>query len=191
MSSDSNQSQSTSNQTQDGAQSGEKTQSQSNNGNNRNHILNDEIILIETRPSWTVFVKSLTLAVLILLFGIISSGQGGSGAIIGITALISLMIFIYVWYRRKRIRYVITDRRAMIVVGITSKSTTELWLTKLTSMQTGSSFIERILGHGTIHLSNDTLSGSAFNPFASNRMTLGGIKDPVRVANTIRESKSD
>ncbi|ACV11731.1 hypothetical protein Huta_1556 [Halorhabdus utahensis DSM 12940] len=180
-----------------------RDQQQQGDGADRAHVLDDETIIVETRPSWTVWFWQLVGAVLILLAGLLLGGEAGSGVVVVIPVLLSLFIFGWIWYRRKRIRYVVTDRRAMIVTGISSKKTTEIWLEDARSMQTGSSFFERLLGHGTIILSDSTLTRNSLNalgavPFlsalpifnAGRGLTFSGISDPVRVANVIRKRQS-
>ncbi|WEL16256.1 MULTISPECIES: PH domain-containing protein [unclassified Halorhabdus] len=181
----------------------QKRNDQQGGGTERPHVLDDETIIVETRPSWTVWFGQLVGAVLILLAGLLVGGQAGSGVVVVIPILLSLFIFGWIWYRRKRIRYVITDRRAMIVTGISSKKTTEIWLRDARSMQTGSTFFERLLGHGTIILSDSTLTRNSLNalgalPFLSalpifntgRGLTFAGISNPVRVANVIRKRQS-
>lgn len=167
-------------------------------------MLDDESILVETRPSWTVWVWQILGAVLLVLAGLAAGGQTGSQAVMVGTIVIALLIFAWIWYRRRRVRYVITDRRAMIVTGISAKKTTEIWLQDARSMQTGASFLERLLGHGTIILSEATLTRSSINVLgflpilgtlpvfnAGRGLTLSGIKEPTRVANIIRKRQSD
>lgn len=169
----------------------------------RPHVLDDESILVETRPSWTVFVWQILTAILLVLAGIIASGQTGSQGVLVGTVVIALLMFAWIWYRRRRVRYVITDRRAMIVTGISAKKTNEIWLMDARSMQTGASLLERLLGHGTVILSEATLTRSSLNVLgaipilgtlpifnAGRGLTFGGIKEPTRVANIIRKRQS-
>lgn len=177
---------------------------QQSGGTDRPHVLSGESILVETRPSWTVWVWQLLGAALLILAGLALGGESGSQVIPVVTILIALIIFASVWYQRRRIRYVVTDRRVMIVTGISAKKTTEIWVQDARSMQTGASFLERMLGHGTIILSESTLTRSSINALsfipvlsalpifnAGRGLTLSGIKDHTRVANIIRQRQSE
>ena len=167
-------------------------------------MLDDESILVETRPSWSVWVWQILAAVGLLLVGLVAGGQTGSQFIPVVTIVVALGILAWIWYRRRRIRYVVTDRRAMIVTGISSKKTTEIWLADARSMQTGASLLERLLGHGTVILSEATLTRSSLNTLsvvpilgtlpifnAGRGLSLSGVKDHRRVANIIRKRQSE
>ena len=152
-----------------------------------------EEVIIDARPAWSAWAGQLLIAGLVVLFGLISGEQ----AALGITVVIGLIILANVWYQRRKVRYVVTDQRILVLTGISSKKTNEAWLDDVKGMQTGASFIERFLGHGHITVSRDILPrGSAlplstFIPATGNGMTLGGIANYEQIASIIRERQAE
>jgi len=157
---------------------------------------------MDTRPAWTVWMGQLVLAAFLVLGGLFLSQESGAAGLV--LVFFALVIVGYVWYRRKRVRYVVTDRRVMILTGLSAKGSTETWMADIRGMQTGASLIERLLGHGTIIVSEQTLPRSSLNALAfipllsalpvfnaGKGLTLSGVSDYPQVANIIRRRQSD
>jgi len=120
---------------------------------------------MDTRPAWTVWMGQLVLAAFLVLGGLFLSQESGAAGL-GLV-FFALVIVGYVWYRRKRVRYVVTDRRVMILTGLSAKGSTETWM-------------------------EDIPLSSALPVFnAGKGLTLSGVSDYPQVANIIRRRQSD
>ncbi|MFT4921675.1 MAG: hypothetical protein ACI8XM_000879 [Haloarculaceae archaeon] len=155
-------------------------------------LFSGEEVLIDARPAWTAWTAHLVFAGLIVLVGLFSRDQ----AALGITIIIALATVGYVWYQRRKVRYVVTDQRVMVITGITAKKTNEAWMEDVKGMQTGASFLERLLGHGHITLSRQILPRGSLLPTSllpgvAPGMTLGGISNYEDIAATIRERQAE
>lgn len=161
-------------------------------------LLPDEEVHVDARPAWSAYAGQLLLAGVVLLFGLALVGQDGGGGIFALALIVALFIVGYVFYQRRKVRYLVTDRRVIVLTGISSKSTNEAWMEDVRGMQTGASFLERILGHGHISISAEILPRSSFvfgiipiTALNGSRMTLGGISDYQEIAQAIRLRQSE
>ncbi|WP_336325940.1 PH domain-containing protein [Halovenus sp. HT40] len=145
-------------------------------------LLDGEEVLIDARPAWSAYSLQLIVAGLIIIGGFVA----GNEAVIG-GLLVGGVIVGYVFYQRRKLRYVVTDRRMMKVIGLSSKTTSEAWMVDIRGLQTGASLIERLLGHGHITVSADILS-TGIGRFQG--MTFGGISNYEQIAQIIRERQN-
>lgn len=135
-------------------------------------LMQGESVLQNRRPSWSLWWKQITLAVLVLLFGL-----AGDAAVPGV--IVAAAIFAYVVFSRMQSRYVVTDERVKAKVGLISKTSREYRIADINSLSTSQSIFERLLGHGTITIrtaSNDEIVWHG----------VPGYKD---VTNTVREEQ--
>jgi hypothetical protein len=160
-------------------------------------LLPNEQIVVDERPAWTNWTLQLVLAGLLLLASLVSGSQEPALLIPGL--FFAFLIVGYVWYRRRRIRYIVTDYRILVVTGITTQATNEAWLEDIKGMQTGASFFERLLGHGHITVSHEILPRNAglpglglVLPFLqlTPGLELGGVNDYQKIANLIRKRQA-
>lgn len=145
-------------------------------------LLDGEEILINARPAWSAYSLQLIVAGLIIIGGFVSGNEAVIGGLI-----IGGLIIAYVFYQRRKLRYVVTDRRMMKVAGLSSKTTSEAWMVDIRGLQTGASLIERLLGHGHITVSADILS-TGIGRFQG--MTFGGISNHEKIAQLIRKRQN-
>ncbi|WP_216640647.1 PH domain-containing protein [Halorientalis sp. IM1011] len=148
-------------------------------------LMDGEEVLIDARPAWSAYSLQLLVAILAFVGGL---AAGDEAVIVGF--LIAAAISGYVLYQRRKVRYVVTDRRMMKLTGISSKSTNEAWMLDVRGLKTGASLIERLLGHGHIVVSTDIMA-SGFGRFRVSGMTFGGISNYEEVAAVIRERQND
>jgi hypothetical protein len=90
-----------------------------------------------------------------------------------------LWLPVALWNRRK-VRYVVTDKRVIKKRGRLSSSTEEFRLSDVSRLETNRSFGERILGGGTITLDTGV-----------DQMTLKAVPKHSTVAATIRGGQTD
>lgn len=160
-------------------------------------LLPDEEVFVDARPAWSAYAGQLLLAGVIALVGILFLSQDGGGAIFVLAVIVALLVVGNVFYQRRKVRYLVTDRRVLVLTGISSKATNEAWMEDVRGMQTGASFLERMLGHGHISISAEILPRSSFlfgvipiNAIHGSRMTLGGIRNYEEIAQAIRVRQS-
>lgn len=164
-----------------------------------NALLPNEQVIVDERPAWTNWTLQLILAFVVMLAALAAASLAEAGGLAVPGLFVALLIVGYVWYRRRRIRYIVTDYRILVVTGITTQATNEAWLEDIKGMQTGASFFERLLGHGHITVSHDILPRKSalpglglLLPFAQPHtgLELGGVNDYQKVANLIRKRQA-
>ncbi|WP_049928609.1 PH domain-containing protein [Halopiger goleimassiliensis] len=149
-------------------------------------LLPDETVLVDAKPTWWVWAAHLTIAGLVGVGGLLSAFVD---AIVAIPALVfASLVGGYVWYRRNRVRYLVTDRRIVVITGYFGKTTTETWMEDVRGMQTSASRFERRQGYGTITISHGVIPTG----FVRTRgLQLAGIPDYENVAAAIRQRQSE
>lgn len=152
------------------------------------YLFDGEEIIIDARPAWTAWTLHLVFAALLLLGGLAADASSTQNA--GIVS--GVLVVAYVWYQRRGVRYLVTDRRIIVATGISSNATNEAWMVDVRGMQTGASFVEKLLGHGHITVSTDILPRGSMLPWSGTfrGMTLGGIGNYEAVADVIRERQA-
>jgi uncharacterized membrane protein len=147
-------------------------------------LLDGEEVILDARPAWSAYFKLLLLAGLFFVGSAIAlDGSAGLGlGVVGAGIIVG-----YVYYLRKRRRYVVTDRRIMILTGISSKATNEAWMVDIIGLQTGSTFLERLLGHGHVKATRQ-IGNTGYGFFGG--LTFGGINNYEEVAQIIRKQQN-
>lgn len=125
------------------------------------HLLEGEEVHHDLRASWSNWSKTLTLYTILSLvsFGLL------------------LPLFIHPWLARRKTRYIVTNQRVIKKKGILSSSSTEYRIDDIRQLQTGSSWMEGLVGKGNIRFSTGA-GGSTIE--------FGGVPNYKSVANTIR-----
>ncbi|PSQ27337.1 hypothetical protein BRD03_07105 [Halobacteriales archaeon QS_9_68_17] len=154
----------------------------------RSILLDGEEILVDSRPAWSAWSFHLIAAGLLVVGSLLTSEPAAIGGGIVVAGVIAA----YVWFQREKVRYLVTDRRIVVVTGISSRQTNETWMEDVRGMQTGASFVERILGHGHITVSDSILSrGSLMALSGIQGLTLGGISNYEEIANVVRNRQAE
>lgn len=148
-------------------------------------LLDGEEIVLDARPAWTAYFRLVILAAVVFLGGLVGIG-GGEGIAVGFIG--AGIIAGYIYYLRQKVRYVVTDRRMMVVRGLSSKATNEAWMVDIIGLQTGASLLERLLGHGHVKVMSQ-IGSNNLGFFAG--LTFGGIKNHQEVAKIIRERQNE
>lgn len=146
-------------------------------------LLEDERVLVDARPTWWAWTTHLVVAALLALSGLAFGGE----AVIG-GAVLGLTIVVYVAARRSRIRYLVTDRRIVVISGFSARKTNETWMEDVRGLQTRTTAFSRRQGYGTITISHAVL------PQGFSRVTglrLPGVPNHEAVADAIRRRQSE
>jgi len=119
-----------------------------------NHLIPNETVFYITRLSRIVYLK----AVLVLLVGIglaVWAAQGSdrmnplyAGA--GLAFLAGMTLFLVAFVRRLSSEFAVTDKRVIIKVGLLSRRSIEILLTKVEAITVDQTLWGRIFGYGSI-----------------------------------------
>lgn len=149
-------------------------------------LLDDEDVLVDAKPTWWAWAGHLALAGVAGLVGLLATV---GDATVGVSLLaITLAVVGYVWLRRNSIRYLITDRRVVVITGLTARRTNETWMEDVRGLQTSATSFGRQRGYGTITVSHAVLSGRLGR---LQGLRLPGVPDYEHVAHTIRRRQSE
>ena len=126
------------------------------------NLVPDEVVIYETRLHWIVMLGHVVLGcllglsgVLVLYYALSQSGiesgklhimEGGGVALLvcGVAAILLGMV------RRNATEMAVTNRRVVIKTGLASRTTIEMLLNKVESIEVSETAFGRMLGYGTI-----------------------------------------
>ncbi|ELZ06499.1 hypothetical protein C480_09180 [Natrialba aegyptia DSM 13077] len=148
-------------------------------------LLNDETVIVDVRPTWWGWTGYIALASMLLGLGLLLSFVEFA---VGMMAVIpGVLLAGYVWYQRSRHRYLVTDRRIIVVSGLWTRTTTETWVEDVSGLQTKTTTFSRSRGYATVAASH-TVSPSGFG--LGGDLQLQGVPNYKRVTQTIRRCQS-
>jgi len=126
------------------------------------NLMNGESIVYRGKLHWVVFLWSIILFVIAILFFVVGGDTAGVGHLFGIIALIiAITTGIAAIINYTTSEFGITNKRVMVKVGFIRRNSLEVLLNKVEGIQVNQGIFGRILGFGSI-----TVSGT------------GGTKDP-------------
>jgi len=124
----------------------------------------EETTLIKVSPSmWRTNPILFLLSVALILVGV------------------GIVILLIWWLICKSTRLEVTNKRTIVTKGLLSKATNEVRHSDVRNIQVTQSFLQRILGCGTIAISSAGQSEM--------EILVTGIPDPQGIAETIRENQ--
>ncbi|HMA51116.1 MAG TPA: PH domain-containing protein [Magnetospirillaceae bacterium] len=118
------------------------------------HLIPNETVLYITRLSRIVYLK----AVFVILVGLGFAGWAAQGpdsqnplyAVAGLAVLVGLTLFLVAFIRRQSSEFAVTDKRVIVKVGLFSRRSIELLLTKVEAITVDQTLWGRIFGYGSI-----------------------------------------
>ncbi len=126
------------------------------------NLIPGETVLYETQLHWIVFFWPILLGLLFGLPGLawlvgslatIGDKSGTSGGMFGIAFILLILAAVCValgFLRRNATEMAVTDKRIIIKVGLVSRKTVELLLSKVESIVVNESVLGRMVGYGTV-----------------------------------------
>lgn len=139
------------------------------------NLISGEMVLYRTRLHWIVMTGPAIVATLFALPGLgflIESiaavrekgAQSGSMAVLGLLFIVLALIAIGwgLWHRSST-EMAVTNKRVLIKVGMVSRNTTEMMLSKIESVNVNQNALGRMLNFGTITVRG---TGGTPEPFA-------------------------
>lgn len=127
-----------------------------------NNLSSGETVLYRTRLHWiamfghfiTAFVVTVAgISLLITSFSKLNDTNGDSGqlAVFGLLLLFAAVVIVVVaFWKRSATEMAVTNKRVMVKVGLLSRRSTQIMLSKIESVQVDQSVVGRMLSFGTI-----------------------------------------
>lgn len=140
----------------------------------KKNVLEGETIAYETHLHWVVMIGYVVLSLLVLgvVAGLLAYGWGHRGPsgelphwLVGVSvalAGVALTIFLAGSVRRFATEMAVTTRRVVVKKGLASRSTIEMLLNKVESIEVRETMLGRLLGYGTVILIG---TGGSSEPF--------------------------
>ncbi|MDU5454288.1 PH domain-containing protein [Pseudescherichia vulneris] len=147
-----------------------------------------EEVIVRAHVSWLSFLSNIIVAVLILLIALLmlgasaSSNQGSPGVIAWFLLFLSLFMLTNIAIQILTTELALTNKRIIAKFGFIRRSTIELRLEKVESININQSLLGRLLGYGTIVIKG---TGGTGTPIPS-------IQKPLefrRIVNNFLEEK--
>ncbi|HEY3928935.1 MAG TPA: PH domain-containing protein [Candidatus Koribacter sp.] len=128
------------------------------------NLIPGEQVIYRTRLHWIVIFWHLVFGLILVAVGVyVAAGMPGTSVIqpdqahyarIGGAVLlgIGLLLIIISFVRRNSVEMAVTNKRVTVKVGLVSRSTEEMMLTRIESIMVDQSLMGRMFGFGTITL---------------------------------------
>ncbi len=124
------------------------------------HLIPNETVIYFTRLSWIIYLKALLFLLIgVALLAWAASATGGTVdvangnplyAVGGLVILVGLTLFLTALIRRRSAEFCVTSKRVIIKVGLVSRRSVEILLTKVEAITVEQTLLGRIFGYGTI-----------------------------------------
>jgi uncharacterized membrane protein YdbT with pleckstrin-like domain len=139
----------------------------------------DERVIYRARPSWTLYVPTLALALAAMAALVVGSNDAATeragyfvSAAFGVLAAVSL---VRAWFRRLATEIAVTDRRIILKQGFIRRHTVEMNMQKVESVDVDQSLIGRLFNFGSVTVRG---VGSTFE-------TLQWIDRPLKLRTSV------
>jgi len=135
-------------------------------------VMEGESVLQNRRPGWGLWWKYLLAGGFIALFML---AQGIEGVFVGLVVLGLAVGYVYI--ARSQSRYIVTDERVKMEIGLIRSESREYRISDLQGLDTSQSLIGKLLGIGDISV----------RAADGTQIPWRGVPDHDEVARTIRE----
>ena len=130
------------------------------------HLIPNETVLYFTRLSWIIYLKTIffLLAGLAVLAWSVTNPDSANALypVAGVLLLVGFTLFLVAFIRRRSSEFAVTDKRVIIKVGLFSRRSVEILLTKVEAITVEQTLLGRIFGYGTIIIIG---TGGTHEPF--------------------------
>lgn len=125
-----------------------------------------ETVRYSTKLSWTIYIPSLLLAICALA-ALVAGAKNRetedlSWFIAIIFALASMGVFIPAWFRRWTTEIAVTDRRIILKRGLISRTTIEMNMQKVESVDVEQTLMGRLFNYGDVTIRGVGSSSETF-----------------------------
>jgi uncharacterized membrane protein YdbT with pleckstrin-like domain len=142
------------------------------------HLDPGETVIYRARLHWIVYVTPVMLLGLGIVFALPGRLPGGSYAGLAILA-VALIGLLSAWIRQTSSEFAVTNKRIIIKVGLLSRRTIELNMSKVESIQVDQDIFARLLNYGTITVIG---TGGTREPFPR-------IDDPLAFRHAVQQEQ--
>jgi len=154
-----------------------------------NNLSSGETVLYRTRLHWIAMVSHFITAFAVALAGIgllitsfsklnTKGGASGELAVLGFLLLVAAaVVVVLAFWKRSATEMAVTNKRVLIKVGLLSRRSTQIMLSKIESVHVDQSVVGRMLSFGTIVIRG---VGGTPEPFVK-------IADPLEFWNEVQE----
>ncbi|QWC18987.1 PH domain-containing protein [Halorubrum sp. 2020YC2] len=136
--------------------------------------LDGESVLKNVHPSWINWKGRLFFAFFFAVIGLMIGGDVGAFFI-----FLGLLQVLSTFLSRRASRYIVTNQRVKVKIGLLGSSTQEARLDTLNGISTNSGFIEGIFGKGTVSVTDA----------ARETLAIKGVGNYQDLARTLREQQ--
>jgi len=136
--------------------------------------LDGESVLKNVHPSWINWKWRLFSAFFFVIIGAMIGGDVGAFFIV-----LGLLQVLSTFFSRRASRYIVTNQRVKVKVGLLGSSTQEARLDTLNGISTKSGLIEGLFGKGTVSVTDA----------AREEMYIKGVGNYQDLARTLREQQ--
>lgn len=141
------------------------------------HLIEGERIIFQTRLHWVVLLVPTILAVIFggAGIGLLAAGSGSGDSetpyqamtLLGIVLLlIAVILFVRGILKRNSTQMTVTNMRVVASVGIASRRSVEIFLSRVESVGVEESMAGRLLGYGTVIVRGTGGTPETFNKIA-------------------------
>ena len=134
----------------------------------------DEKVLYDKNLHWVVYLRAVVFATLVMGLGLLFAASGNI-AVLAVAIIISLAFFIHAWVKRISTEIVITDKRIILKTGILIRSSMEMNMGKVETVDVIQTILGRMFNYGTVIIRG---TGSSYEP-------LLDIDSPIALRNCI------
>src|SRR5512140_1586176 len=134
------------------------------------NLMPGEQIEYRAHLHWAMYVPAIVALLVAIGFGVVAFLNPHAQFTIYFGAfflLIALVTFVSTWIKRSSSEFAVTNRRVLIKVGIWSRHTLELLLTKVEGIGVDQTIWGRMFGYGTIIVSGTGGTREQFERIAS------------------------
>lgn len=146
-------------------------------------LMNGEEVKAQANFHWSTYVAPAIwafLGLMIEIAGVAGSQGNAQPVIIATVAFISFFPAVWVYAQNKTKRYIVTNKRVYVEVGIIAKAKQDIPLNKINDVITKQGILQRIFGAGNLSI----LTGNSIP------MTLPNIDNFEELKNAISETLS-
>lgn len=129
----------------------------------RKNLLNSEQIIYETRLHWIVFLWPIIFAAL----GVFMFGDPDTAPLASFFFILAIVTAIAAFIQYKTSEFGVTNKRVMVKVGFIRRSSIEVLLQKIESINVDQGILGRMLGYGTIVISGTGGTKNTFKKISS------------------------
>ena len=117
------------------------------------NLLPNESIVYVTRLHWFIYLRPLLFLAIAACLAVAADSQPHLNPLFlgaGIAAVLGLLDFFWRWIVRRSSEFAVTDARVLIKTGIVRRTSLEIIITKIESIEVSQGIMGRIFGYGSI-----------------------------------------